>query len=368
MKTTELAEVFFELIQIAIGTREATAFTYRLNNEEWSEIYDMSIKQTVAGVVFLGVNKLPAELRPHKELYIKWHILCETIKNRNRKLDKAAENISDKFLQCGFENTILKGQGVAQLYPEPLYRTSGDIDIWLKGKRKDIFRYVKSIVPDSKPFYHHTDFDVSKEVEIEVHFTPSWMFNYFTNRKLQQYFERERDEQMKNTVVTADGTKLHATNNNFNRVYILLHIYRHLFGEGIGLRQLLDYHMVLSQGFSQEELAETIKTLKQLRMTGFAAACMYVLQKVFATKEEYMIVTPDAKQGEFVLNEIMIAGNFGKYDPRQNRPADESLFSTFIRKTKNAFRFVKYHPTEIFWTPIFKIWHLVWRYFYFRFI
>ena len=31
----------------------------------------------------------------------------------------------------------------------------------------------------------------------------------------------------------------------FNTVYSLLHIFRHVFHEGIGLRQLLDYYYIL---------------------------------------------------------------------------------------------------------------------------
>lgn len=366
MEEKNITRIFFELIQIAIGTKDAVTFTHTLNRDEWQQIYDIANKQTVAGIVYIGINKLPQEKRPHKELYMQWHVLCEFIKNKNRKLNKASENISRKFAQIGFGNTTLKGQGIAQLYPEPLYRTPGDIDIWLKGDKKKIYRYVKSITPECTPFYHHVDFNVSNEVDIEVHFTPSWMFNYFTNAALQKFFNEEEERQMNNTITTEDGIELHAPDNNFNRVYILVHIYRHLFSEGIGLRQLLDYHMVLSQGFTKEELAQTMSTLKSLRMSKFAAACMYVLQTVFATKDEQLLTVPDAEQGEFLLSEIMIAGNFGHYDTRQNFSANEAPIKSFLRKVRNAFRFLMYHPTEVLWSPLFKIWHLAWREIYIK--
>ena len=59
MEGKDTTVIFFELIQIAIGTREADTFTHTLSNDEWQQIYDISIKQTVAGIVFLGINKLP---------------------------------------------------------------------------------------------------------------------------------------------------------------------------------------------------------------------------------------------------------------------------------------------------------------------
>ena len=366
MEGKDTTVIFFELIQIAIGTREADTFTHTLSNDEWQQIYDISVKQTVAGIVFLGINKLPQEKRPHKQLYMQWFLLCESIKNKNRILSKAAEKISQKFAEIGFENTILKGQGVAELYPEPQYRIPGDIDIWLKGSRKEIYRYVKSVTPDCTPFYHHVDFNVIKDIEIEVHFTPSWMFNYFTNRTLQKYFEEQQEQQMHNTRTTANGICLHAPDNNFNRIFILVHIYRHLFSEGIGLRQILDYHMVLAQGFTPQERDNTMHILESLNMDGFAAACMHVLKKVFATKEEFLIAEPDAIEGEFLLNEIMIAGNFGKFDHRQDIGPNDKPIKGFFRKLRQCFRFFRYHTGEILFAPLFKIWHNIWRFVYFR--
>ena len=97
----------------------------------------------------------------------------------------------------------------------------------------------------------------------------------------------------------------------FNRVYILLHIYRHLFFEGIGLRQILDYYYVLLQGMTETEKSDFIFVLKSLRLLKFAGALMYVMQRVFGLEDKYAFVTPNTKLGRFLLKEVMIAGNFG---------------------------------------------------------
>lgn len=361
MSKVSITEIFFDLIKVAIGTLNANDFGHAPTEEEWEELYALANKQTLTGIVFDGITKLPAEKRPGKALIIKLHIACEQIKSNNRRMNHAAERVSQKFASEGFPNTILKGQGVAQLYPNPLLRTAGDIDIWLHGDKEKIISYVKGIVPDCKPVYHHVDFPVNNDVEIEIHFTPSWMNCYFTNRKLQRFFIEQQKQQPSNYVTTAEGDTFPAATNSLNRIYILQHIYRHLFHDGIGLRQLLDYHMVLCSGFTQKEKEDTQTTLKKLRLIGFAGACMYVLRRVFGTKEEYLITEPDEEQGEFLLNEIMLAGNFGKYDKRAHISTDDSEIYTFTRRVRRNLRFIKYHPTEVVWTPLFKIWHFFWR-------
>lgn len=36
--------------------------------------------------------------------------------------------------------------------------------------------------------------------------------------------------------------------DEMNRVFLLLHMYRHVFSEGIGLRQMMDYALLLNRG------------------------------------------------------------------------------------------------------------------------
>ena len=150
-------------------------------------------------------------------------------------------------------------------------------------------------------------------------------------------------------------------NAAFNRVYILVHIYRHLFAEGIGLRQLLDYYFVLKQGFTEIAREEPLRILRSLGMMRFTRAVMWVLQEVYAMPDRYLLTSPDAKEGRFLLDEIMLAGNFGKYDERMQRSVGEGTFRWGLRKVLRNFRFVRSYPSEVLWSPLFKVWHLFWR-------
>ena len=57
----------------------------------------------------------------------------------------------------------------------------------------------------------------------------------------------------------------------------------------------------------------------------------------------------------------MMAGNFGQYDSRIKRVADESEFKIFLRRVTRNFCFVRSYPSEVIWTPLFILWHYFWR-------
>lgn len=349
-----------DLLKVALGNQSELPRVPTEN--EWKALYQLSKTQTLLGITYKAIEQLPAYQRPPKQLLLKWIVAAEHIKHLNELLNNKAIVISQKFYRDGFRNIILKGQGVARYYTINdlnMYRNPGDIDIWLDGSRKEIIDYVRRFLPSSPIFYHHMDFPKIDGVEIEVHFTPSWMNSYFTNRRLQQLF-RNQKERLFNFDYT-NTSILPTPNLEFDRVYILVHIYRHLFHEGIGLRQLLDYYFVLRQGFTSKEREETMQILRSLKMDRFASATMWVLQEVFGLEEEYLITVPNESDGQFLLEEIMIAGNFGHYDKRILRKSHESDLSYGLRKVKHNFRFFSSYPSEVVWSPLFKLWHLFWR-------
>ena len=350
--------LLFELLQIALGYK--TEFSHLPSEREWRELNMLAKRQALLGIAFAGIEHLPKEQRPPKPLLIQWILAAEHIRSRNIELNDKTVAISNKFRADGFRNIILKGQGIAKYYGElACYRTSGDVDIWLEGKRKDIIAYARRHDPDCKVVYHHVDFPKIDGVDVEVHFTPSWMNSYFTNGVLQRYFNQNRDILF--AQCDSDLDEIPTPSLEFNRVYIIVHIYRHLFHEGIGLRQLMDYYFVLRQGFTEEERSATMHSLHSLGMKRFTSAVMWVLQEVFGIEDKYLLTPPNQREGHFLLNEIMQSGNFGQYDKSLGRNRNESDLLYALRKLRRIFRFIYRYPSEVLWSPLFKVWHYFWR-------
>ena len=353
-------EAFFDFLQFCIGSVEKIPAS--IKEADWKVLYAIAKKQALTGVLFHGIKQLPKELAPDAGLLMQWMGIAQNIRLQNIQLFLDSTKVCKKFKQVGFRNCILKGQGNALLYPDPYMRTPGDIDIYLDGGRERVMQYINNVCPNQVMRYHHVDFPVMKTA-IEVHFTPSYMFFPLHNHRMRKWFKEVMDLQCSNVVTLPDGYgEFTVPTTSFNVIYILSHLYRHVFTEGIGLRQLIDYYFVLrNTDCNITNKAVLQRKLKHLGLWKFAKVVMYVLYETLGLPEEKMIAPIDVNEGRFLLAEIMQGGNFGQYDTRLGSKKNEGKLHRYLRMSLRNFRFVKHYPTEALSEPLFRTWFAVWK-------
>lgn len=363
----------YKLLQLSLGIGNAESFPL-LGETEWRAIKDAAEKQAIIGVVWGGVEKLPLEKQPPRRMKLTWMADVELIRKRNMRMDKASGKVTRMLAQVGLKSIILKGQSIARLYPTPHYRTSGDIDALilpqlLISEYGDIDHSVKAIrkklesigrgVIGKKIVYHHTEWSFS-DVEVEVHHRSMQLNNPFANKAYQQWSKG---------IKTISCENYDTVSSEYNLVFILAHLYHHLLFEGVGLRQVCDYAVLLqtiAKEYPENEERQKLfcrvkEQISACKMTRFAEGLMWIIQRVFALPNELLISEPDEKLGQFMLKEIERAGNFGHHDDRIKHEKLNSTVGKFIEFTKHRMRFFRLFPEEILWDIPFRLWHWVWR-------
>ena len=372
----DIYDKFFQLLRLAIGYSNVFP---KIGKREWSAIYEIAQKQSLLGVVFDGIQKMSdiAKIKGESmemgvDLLMKWMGICRQIEKRNHQLDEAIGKISAMFQKKGFRSCILKGQGNALTYPRPEHRTAGDIDIWLSGKPSEVIRFVHSISPKQKASYHHIDFLAINGIPVEAHYRPCYLHNPLHNFRLQKYFRQSAEEQFLHKGRIGD-TEVAIPTTRFNVVHQLVHIYNHLFQEGIGLRQIVDYYFVIEKWYMERTESTFLSTvglqvtdkaalqdeLKHLGLWDFAGAMMYVLYEALRLSEDKMIVPKDVERGKLLLEDILKGGNFGQYDKRYG--FGRGFIGHNLQRLCRDLRLMRYYPAEALSEPIFRTWHFFWR-------
>lgn len=354
-------KLFFDLIKVATGKRNILSITP--TSEEWKGIYELAKQQTVIGILFSALDKLPKEQRPPRIILLQWFGVTETIKAKNTLVNADAVKMCKEVRKDGLRCVVLKGQGIATYYPEPSLRQCGDIDLWIEGGSKKVINYLRNKGKVSDIVYTHVDAEVPVSTEVEIHHNPSFFYNPIYLKRLHLFLNKQSDI-FENSVELPDNVgKIYVPTLEFNRYFIILHIYRHLFAEGIGLRQLFDYYYVLQKGGTKESKQRTLEMFKQTGMMKFVGATMWVMQEVFGMEEKYLLCPPNEKAGKQLLNEIMLAGNFGKYDMRINRKNHDKLLPRVWSSIKRKVQFIMDYPQEIIFDIPMRTYMYIWKHF-----
>lgn len=365
--------LFFELLQVAVGRRESLSFVP--SRSEWKYLFQLSEQHAVLGVTYCALRRLPREQWPAEDLLIDWVWQAQRIIERNALASARSVEVYRQLTQDGMDVCLLKGQGNALTYGElAQYRQAGDIDVWVlphqepdRHPRRRVAEYVRRRFPNTLLRYHHIDYPIFREIEVEIHFVPIYLNNNRLNHRLNKWYKQHREAQMRNVVSLADG-EIAMPTASFNALYQLLHIYKHVFEEGLGLRQMMDYYFVLCQLHAadlQSERDELQTMIASLRLESLAGAVMYVMQEVFAMPVEMLPYPPNKDEGIALLSDMMQAGNFGHFDTRyekeQRRQGWRAMLHRYWRKTKRNLILAIHFPHEALWEPWFRFYHFFWR-------
>ena len=243
---------FFAFLKYCLGYKENMSRVIAGMN--WHELYSFASKQALLGLCFEGIERLgeeyPEELKRNpigRELLMTWMGKAQQIRRQNMKVNAVAGKLFAMLRVDGMRCCVLKGQGNALMYPNPYSRTPGDIDVWIDASRERIMEYAQKkfeLEDDIRLQHLETSLD---GVPVELHFFPCSMNNPIYHARLQKWFRRNADLQCSHIVGLPDGAgDIAIPTTAFNVVYQLCHLYHHFFDEGIGMRQIIDYFLVVN--------------------------------------------------------------------------------------------------------------------------
>lgn len=359
---TEIEKTFFELIRVSLGN--AICLSHSPSADEWGKLYAMAKKQSLVGICFAGVQKLQAQYQaPFEKLFLQWMGMAAKIQQRNEIVNKQCVELQERLAVDGFKSCILKGQGVAQLYDESLrmLRQSGDIDVWCSTNegitdfykhRDNIIDFVMCELPTKEFDDKHIHYDIFTDTAVELHYVPSVSSSNKVAKCLNEYFQEQQSLQLR----FATERKLNFPTLEFQLVHQLLHSYGHFIYEGIGLRQLMDLYFSVVRYVDSEDYDQNriIGVVERLGLSKFLSAALWVLVNQFGLDECHVIRVTDKNFGKELLDDVLMGGNFGSHNEKQQE-SKESFLSLVYMRIKRQIRLFRYDTSYMINIPSFLI-------------
>lgn len=242
---------------------------------------------------------------------------AQTLVN-NVRIDYEHAEAHRLMMKAGVPYVILKGSASAAYYPEPLFRTMGDVDILIA--RSDL-RKVDAILCENgfhptennehpcHLAYHRKTYGALSTWEVH------WKANGVPNGKVGAKIE----EYMADIIVNAEHRQVsegeYMVPTAFHHgLVMLLHVASHLTNLGIGLRHLCDWAVFVAK-FSDEEFCEMFEDkLKEVGLWRFAQLLTQLSVKYLHCPAKEWCGAGDDDYLEMMMVDIMNGGNFGVKD------------------------------------------------------
>ena len=253
---------------------------------------------------------------------------------------------------AGIQPVLMKGAGLASLYPRPEMRQWGDIDLFVgKEQYHPACAVMRDTFPGALKFdeeldhYKHYNL-IADGISIEVHRVSMGVQHPVDVRR----YDRMEQEGMTHTCeLVLDDLTVRVPEPTFNALFVFFHSWEHMLTKGANLRQLCDLTLLLNRMAQQIELPRLGRMLNSLHLMDVWQLYMYILV------EHLGLPVPQApfyssrcgKRAERLLDDLL----HGRLDNTQVSPSPAPSnrllrkLHTMRERLRDARRFVQYSPS-----------------------
>ena len=333
-------EAFFVLVRAGLwsdGNHEILVD----GTTDWQEVYRIATEQSVLGLVLAGLEH--SDIKPPKELLLQWIGEVQLIEQRNKAMNVYIADLIEEMRSEGIYTLLVKGQGLAQCYNRPNWRSSGDVDLLLSKnnyEKAKAFILPKGVLTEPEEAgKKHLAMQVGQWA-VELHGTLRVGLSARVDRMLDKVqYDIFYGGQVRSWMNGRTQVFLPAANEDV--VYVFAHILQHFYKGGIGLRQICDWCRLLYTYRDSLNYGLLEQRIKQAGlMSEWNAFGMFAVEYLGMPIEAVPLLNANdnlKKKADKICEFILEVGNFG-----HNR--DNSYFqkhSYFVQKCISAWRRVK---------------------------
>lgn len=244
-------KLFYALLQAGLWEKtrgdDSSLKHLDFSSIDWSNIYRLAQEQRVVGTVAAGLDYL-TDVKPPEDVVMQFVGTALQLEQRNSAMNAFVAKLVKEMRNEGIYALLVKGQGVAQCYDRPLWRSYGDVDFFLDSADYERAKlYLAQFSSENKPERLY-----SKE---KGYYLGPWLVELHGSLRtgLSTRVDKEIDD-VQNTVFGAG--RVRSWNNNGIEVLlpspvddvflVFTHFIKHFYkDEGISSKQLCDWCRLL---------------------------------------------------------------------------------------------------------------------------
>lgn len=346
--------VFFELLKAGLWGEADANLNVNHNlfeGVDWQKVYQLAQEQSVLGLVLAGLEQYKnlnanLDLNIPKVLLLQWIGEVQIIEKQNKDMNAFIADLIEKLRKEDIYAILVKGQGIAQCYNRPNWRSSGDVDLLLSKdnyeKAKAFLLPLGDITEPEEARKKHFAMQI-EQWTVELHGTLHVGLSARVDRMLDNVqYDIFHGGMVRSWVNGQTQVFLPAAAEDV--VYVFAHILQHFYKGGIGLRQICDwcrllwtYRESLNHEYLESKIRETGLMSEWKAFGAFAVRYLGMPIEAIPLLNANEDLSANIKKTDKICGFILEVGNFG-----HNR--DNSYFqkhSYIVQNSISAWRRVK---------------------------
>lgn len=294
----------------------------RLSPKQWDMLIHLAGRQTVTGLLYTAVERLPADAGLHPDIVLSLMSRAVSIEKESQRKAALTEQLVGRLKAEGLAPVVMKGIAVAAFYDHPLRRTSGDIDIYLPpGQTEAAF----SLLPGQHAAPDGSQHAAIDGVDIDIH---------------ERYYDLHVAQQRLPRPGTPEATLL----------MLSTHILKHAIGPGVGLRQLCDLAMAWRALASKIDPGILLKAQRRAGIRRWDRLVASFLARELGQPRMLEALFPGAGpcSTEPLRRIVLEGGNFGHFAASRTKALAQSEKQ---RKRDTLARFLRRLPFSLHYAP-----------------
>jgi len=317
MKLHNYQKVFFALLKAGLWEKKVRLSPYK--DICFSEVYRIAEEQSVIGLVAAGLEHI-SDVKVPQQWALQLAGQTLQLEKRNLAMNEFVAKLIGHLREEGVYCVLVKGQGVAQCYERPLWRSSGDVDLLLSDENYKKAQFYLDKIADSfnvgtlkEQNNHHREYHI-KDWVVELHGT----LNSNLSDRIDIVVSSARDQVFfgGDVRVWDNGkTPVYLPSPNVDVIFVFVHILQHFFNGGIGLRQVCDWCRLIWCYHDQIDTALLEKRLNKMGLLtewkAFASLAVNYLGMPSEAMPYYDLSQKWLRKAKRIISYILFTGNFG---------------------------------------------------------
>ncbi len=345
-----------EILSIAVSGEHAQAV---LSLQEMAEVQRLAHAHTVDGLLADMVLRGQAEVKCRSdERNRKRSLVMElvSIEQQHRAIksnfDVALSELTLLLNEGEIDFVVFKGPAVASLYASPWSRTMGDIDFyvpeWNYERALSLIQQKLKLTVERCDTDKHDSFSY-RGIRFEMHY----QMETFGAGKHQRYFSALVDKEIKDGRLghfcVSTGVQVPMLSPEADLILVFKHMFNHLIGEGVGLRQVTDVAVLIhayAPTLNISALREHLQNIGYLKAFDAMVALVGKYYNVSWDAYRDYLSSKDFRMADLLMADIMKNGNFGRMDYK-HRSGWKKRMETTCRFFANCMKYFCLAPWEI---------------------